>query len=60
MVELNPEQLVMDRIEKLELEIREIRRRVEHAHSAADKQVLNEQMRELDSELKHLQASRTR
>jgi FtsZ-binding cell division protein ZapB len=60
MVELNPEQQAMDRIEKLELEIREVRRRVEHAHSAADKQVLNEQIHELEAELKHLQSSRTR
>jgi hypothetical protein len=58
MVELNPEQQAMDRIEKLELEVRNIRRRVEHAHSVADKKVLNEQIRELEAELKHLQASR--
>ena len=55
MVELDPEQAALARIEELELEICNIRRRVEHAHSVVDKQVLNEQIAQLEDELKVLQ-----
>jgi hypothetical protein len=50
----NPEADTMARVEALELEIRDIRRRVEHAHTAVDKKVLNKQIAELKDELQFL------
>ncbi len=41
-------------IERLELEAREIRRRVEHAHNDEDKRVLNRQLQEIQDEVKSL------
>ena len=46
----------MARIERLELEARQIRRSVEHAHTEADKRVLNRQLAELKEEIQHLRA----
>jgi len=43
----NPEAETIAQIERLELEARDVRRRVEHAHSQADKRVLNDQLNEL-------------
>ncbi len=37
-------------IERLKLEARDIRRRIEHARTEADKRVLNKQLGELDEE----------
>lgn len=41
------EQQAIAEIERLELESRNIRRRVEHAHTEQDKRVLNRQMDEI-------------
>ena len=40
----NPESDIIAEIERLELEARDIRRRVEHAHTEEDKRVLNRQL----------------
>jgi hypothetical protein len=50
----NPEAETIARIEALELEVRELHRRVEHAHSATDKKVLNKQIAELRDEIQYL------
>ena len=41
-------------IERLELRARETRRKVEHAHTPADKRVLNKQLGELFDEIEFL------
>jgi PleD family two-component response regulator len=50
----NPESEVMAEIERLELEARDIRRRVEHARTQDDKRVLNRQLQELAEQIAHL------
>jgi PleD family two-component response regulator len=50
----NPEAEVMAEIERLELEARDIRRRVEHARTQDDRRVLNRQLQELAEEIAHL------
>ena len=50
----NPESEVIAEIERLELESREIRRRIEHAHADEDKRVLNKQLEELKSQIEFL------
>jgi predicted nucleic acid-binding Zn-ribbon protein len=50
----NPEAEVIAQIERLELEVRDVRRRIEHAHSESDKRVLNKQIDELKSEIDFL------
>ena len=50
----NPEMEAITRIEALELEVRNLRRRVEHAHSQSDKRVLNKQITELKDEIQYL------
>jgi len=52
----NPEAETIAQIERLELESRNIRRRIEHAHSQADKRVLNKQLEELKAEIEFLRA----
>ena len=52
----NPEADIMAEIERLELESREVRRRVEHARNEADKRVLNKQLEELKQQIEFLQA----
>ena len=52
----NPEADVMAEIERLELESREIRRRVEHARNDQDKRVLNRQLEELKQRIELLQS----
>jgi hypothetical protein len=52
----NPEADIMAEIERLELEGRDIRRRVEHARNEADKRVLNRQLEELKRQIEFLQA----
>ncbi|MEO6434759.1 MAG: hypothetical protein ABIP55_03220 [Tepidisphaeraceae bacterium] len=52
----NPEAEVMAEIERLELESRDLRRRVEHASSEEDKRVLNRQLVELKAQIELLQA----
>ena len=50
----NPESETVAEIERLELEARDIRRRVEHAHTEADKRVLNKQLDELKTQIQYL------
>jgi hypothetical protein len=50
----NPESETVAEIERLELEARDIRRRVEHAHTEADKRVLNKQLEELKVQIQYL------
>jgi hypothetical protein len=52
----NPESDTIAEIERLELEARDIRRKVEHAHSDADKRVLNRQLKELKEQIQFLQS----
>jgi predicted nuclease with TOPRIM domain len=52
----NPESELITQIERLELEAREVRRRVEHARNENDKRVLNRQLKEIQDEISHLQA----
>jgi hypothetical protein len=52
----NPEADLMEEIERLEFNAREIRRRIEHARTPADKRVLNRQLQEIHDEIVHLQA----
>ena len=50
----NPETDTMAEIERLEMEARNIRRRVEHAHNVEDKRVLNRQMKEVEDQIRYL------
>ncbi|MEA2734853.1 MAG: hypothetical protein QOE14_1304 [Humisphaera sp.] len=52
----NPEADVKAEIERLEIESRDIRRRVEHARGEDDKRVLNRQLDELKQRIELLQA----
>ena len=52
----NPESDIIAQIERLELESRDIRRRIEHAHTQADKRVLNKQLEELKQEIEVLRS----
>ena len=52
----NPEADVIARIERLELDARDIRRRIEHAHSQDDKRVLNKQLAEIKAEIEVLRS----
>lgn len=44
----------ISRIEQLELSLRDLRRKVEHAPAASDRRVLNRQMAELQQEIELL------
>ena len=50
----NPESDTVAEIERLELEVRDTRRRVEHARTEADKRVLNRQLEELKDQIEFL------
>jgi hypothetical protein len=50
----NPEADTIARIEALELEARELRRKVEHAQNPTDKKVINKQIGELKTEIQFL------
>ena len=50
----NPESEVIAEIERLELEARDIRRRVEHCRNEEDKRVLNRQLGELKDQIQFL------
>ncbi len=52
----NPETELIAEIERLELEARSIRRRIEHAHTEADKRVLNRQLSELKDQKGHFRS----
>jgi hypothetical protein len=51
----NPEADVMAEIERLEIEARDIRKRIEHTSNSEDKRVLNRQLGELEQQIAHLQ-----
>ena len=50
----NPESDVMAEIERLELEARDIRQRIEHARTEDDRRVLNRQLGELKDQIEFL------
>jgi predicted nucleic acid-binding Zn-ribbon protein len=50
----NPESETIAEIERLEIEARSIRRRVEHARNEQDKRVLNRQLQELKEQVEYL------
>lgn len=50
----NPESEIIAQIEAAELQIRALHRRIEHAPTARDKQVLNQQVGELMVEIARL------
>jgi hypothetical protein len=50
----NPESEIIAEIERLELEARDIRQRIEHAKSAEDRRVLNRQLGELKDQIEYL------
>lgn len=52
----NPETEVIAKIERLELETRNVRRRIEHAHTPQDKRVLNRQLEEIKHTILSLRA----
>ena len=52
----NPESDIIAEIERLELEARDIRRRVEHEHTEEDKRVLNRQLEEIKGDIERLRA----
>jgi hypothetical protein len=52
----NPESEFMAEIERLELESRDVRKRIEHAAGEEDKRVLNRQLAELQREIEFLQS----
>ncbi len=50
----NPEAETMAEIERLELEARDIRRRIEQAHKNEDKRVLGRQLKEIEEQIESL------
>ena len=50
----NPEAETIARIEGLELDVRELRRKIEYTQNPADKKVLNKQITELRHEIEFL------
>ena len=52
----NPEAETMARIERLEIEAKDIRRKIEYLHNENDKRVLNRQLKEIREEITILQA----
>ncbi len=51
----NPESSVMEQIERLSLEARDVRRRVDYARSPQDRRVLNRLLQDLEQQVKSLQ-----
>ncbi len=52
----NPEADVQAQIERLELEARDLRRRIEQARQPTDRRVLNQQMQEIEDQIEYLRA----
>ncbi len=50
----NPESQVIADIERLELECRDLRRRIEHVRGEEDRRVLNRQLQELHDQINFL------
>jgi hypothetical protein len=51
----NPEAGFIAEIERLALEARDIRRRIESAHTPQDRRVMNRQLQEIEDRICHLQ-----
>jgi predicted nucleic acid-binding Zn-ribbon protein len=51
----NPEAGIIEQIERLSLEARNIRRRIEHVRNQSDRRVLNRQLLELEQQVQSLQ-----
>lgn len=56
----NPEAHVMAEIERLALEARSIRRRIDSAHTVQDRRVMNRQLLEIEQEIRQLQSRLSR
>ncbi len=56
----NPEAYVMAEIERLALEARNIRRRIDSAHTVQDRRVMNRQLLEIEQEIGQLQSRLSR
>ena len=52
----NPESDLMAEIERLELEARDLRRKIEHLANEQDRRVMNRQLQELEEQVSHLQS----
>lgn len=52
----NPESEIIAQIERLELEAREVRKRIEQATHKEDRRVLNQQLKELEEQVDLLRA----
>lgn len=52
----NPESEIIAEIERLELEARDIRRRLEHANNDQDKRVLQQQLEEIKKQVEFLRS----
>ena len=52
----NPEAEIISEIERLELEARDIRRKIDRVQNDIDKRVLNKQLRELQEEMEVLRS----
>lgn len=52
----NPEAALIEDIERLALEARDIRRRIESARTPQDRKVMNRQLQELEEQIRHLQS----
>ncbi len=52
----NPESEMVAQIERLEIEARDIRRKIDYVHNENDRRVLNRQLKELQEEITLLQA----
>ena len=52
----NPEADITAQIERLELEARDIRRKIDYVRNDNDRRVLNRQLKELEEEITNLQA----
>ncbi len=52
----NPESDLMAEIERLELEARDLRRKIEHLVNVQDKRVMNRQLQELEEQISRLQS----
>ena len=52
----NPESDLMEQIERLELEARDLRRKIEHLVNEQDRRVMNRQLQELEEQVSRLQS----
>ena len=52
----NPESDIVAQIERLELEARDIRRKIEYVRNDNDRRVLNRQLKDIEEDITNLQA----